>query len=80
MLETSANLFVDALAVYSALGVTFALAFVTVGAERIDPEAKGSGWGFRAIIFPGVVAFWPLLLSRWVRGISEPPQQKDPHR
>jgi len=80
MLETAAQLFVSALAIYVAAGTLFALVFVFIGVTRLDSEARGSGWGFRAIIFPGVVAFWPLLLSRWVRGVIEPPQQKDPHR
>jgi hypothetical protein len=80
MLEQAVNLFVAALAIYAVLGCLFAAPFISFGITRSDPEAKGSGWGFRAIIFPGVVAFWPLLLSRWVRGITEPPAQKDPHR
>lgn len=80
MLETVAKVFVDVLAVYVGLGILFAFTFVTAGVARLDPEARGSTWGFRAIIFPGVVAFWPLLLSRWMRGITEPPAQKDPHR
>jgi hypothetical protein len=80
MLEQAANLFVAALAIYALLGTLFALAFISFGITRIDSEAKGSGWGFRAIIFPGVVAFWPLLLFRWARGITDPPMQKDPHR
>ena len=80
MLELTAKVLVDVLATYAALGALFALAFVTAGVTRVDSEAKSSGWGFRVIIFPGVVAFWPLLLSRWLRGIAEPPVQKDPHR
>jgi len=80
MLEHIAKVFVDVLAIYATLGILFAIAFVTEGITHIDSEAKGSGWGFRAIIFPGVAAFWPLLLSRWLRGIKEPPTQKDPHR
>lgn len=80
MLETIAKAFVDVLAIYAALGALFALAFLIAGISRLDSEAHGSGWGFRAIIFPGVVAFWPLLLSRCVRRITEPPAQKDPHR
>ena len=80
MLEHIAKVFVDVLAIYTALGVLFAMAFVTVGISQVDSETKGSSWGFRVIIFPGVVAFWPLLLSRWARGVGEPPTQKDPHR
>ena len=80
MLETAAQLFVSALAIYAVVGALFALVFVIAGVSRLDTEAKGSGWGFRAVIFPGLIAFWPLLLSRWVRGIYEPPAQKDPRR
>ncbi len=54
------------LSAYAAIGLVFAIAFVTVGIHRIDPVADGSGVGFRLIIFPGVAAFWPLLLRRWV--------------
>jgi hypothetical protein len=80
MLEHAANLFVAAVAIYAVLGALFALVFVSAGITRVDGEAKGSGWGFRTVIFPGVAAFWPLLLSRWLRGVKEPPTQRDPHR
>ena len=59
--EWFANLFIG----YLALGILFAMAFVTVGIGRVDPVAKESGVGFRLIIFPGVVATWPWLLKRW---------------
>ena len=75
-----AELFVEFLAVYSALGVIFALPFVTAGVQQIDSQAKGTGFGFRALIFPGAVAFWPLLLQRWVRGGPDPPVERNSHR
>ena len=80
MYEAIAILFVYALYVYTALGVAFALAFVTVGVKRIDSQAIGSSVGFRVLIFPGSVAFWPLLLRRWVSGKEEPPDERNPHR
>ena len=52
---------------------------VTAGVQRVDPEARGAGFGFRTLIFPGVVAFWPLLLRRWVGGATEPPPERNPH-
>jgi hypothetical protein len=70
----------SAAAVYVSLGLAFALAFVTVGIQRVDGEAHGSGWSFRLLIVPGVTAFWPLLLRRWLLGNGETPRQKDPHR
>ena len=80
MFERIAVLFVDALSLYVALGVVFTVAFVFVGVKRIDSQAVGTGLGFRVLIFPGSVAFWPLLLCRWARGIVEPPLERNPHR
>ena len=63
-----------------ALGALFALAFTAIGAARIDPEARGSSVGFRALIFPASVALWPLILWRWVRGSGSAPQERNSHR
>jgi hypothetical protein len=78
--ERIAILFVDALSLYVALGVAFAVVFVSVGVKRLDSQAIGTGVGFRILIFPGSVAFWPLLLRRWARGNAEPPVERNPHR
>ena len=80
MFERIAVLFVDALSLYVALGVAFAVVFVCVGVKRIDSQAIDTGVGFRILIFPGSVAFWPLLLRRWARGNAEPPLERNPHR
>jgi len=55
------------LAVYLWTGLLFAIAFLTVGAQRIDPAAKGSTLGFRVLILPATIALWPWLLAKWVR-------------
>ena len=68
------------LEVYAALGLVFALAFVSFGVQKSDPEAKGTKLGFRLLIIPGVMAFWPILLRRWASGVTEPPPEKEPHR
>jgi hypothetical protein len=52
--------------VYVVAGFLFAIAFVTRGVTRIDEAAQGSGWGFRVIIFPGTILFWPVLLRKWI--------------
>ncbi len=80
MYERVVILLVDVFYVYVALGIAFAIAFVTVGVKRIDPQAVGSGFAFRALIFPGSVAFWPVLLRRWIAGKHEPPEERNPHR
>lgn len=73
-------LFIGLLTAYAALGGAFALVFVTAGVQRIDSQANGSSWGFRLLIFPGSVAFWPLLLRRWLRGEADSPVEQTPHR
>jgi hypothetical protein len=80
MLETAVHVFVHALTAYAAVGTLFAAAFLTRGLARLDPAAQEAPWAFRLIIFPGVAALWPLLLSRWVRGVSPPPAERNPHR
>jgi hypothetical protein len=53
--------------IYGGIGLLFGLAFVAFGIQRIDPAARGAGWGFRLLVLPGVVALWPLLAARWLR-------------
>ncbi len=52
---------------YIALGLLFAIPFITKGVSTIDDGAKGSSIGFRIIIIPGVIVFWPLLLRKWIK-------------
>ena len=65
----AAQLLVDLLAAYGALGALFAAAFVSAGVRRVDPNARHSPLGFRLIIVPGAAALWPLLLVRWIQAV-----------
>ena len=80
MFENFVKAFVYGLTAYATIGFLFALVFVIVGVQRLDSEAHGSGVGFRALIMPGVAAFWPLFLHRWMSGVADPPVEKNPHR
>ena len=64
---TAAAWFVNLASGYAALGVLFAVVFVTAGISSVDPVAKSSSIGFRLIILPGVAALWPVLLLQWMR-------------
>lgn len=67
-------------AAYVGSGLLFALAFVVAGVGRVDPAARGAGWGFRVLIVPGCVIFWPLLAVRWAAGSRRPPTELTAHR
>lgn len=56
---------VAAVGSYAVVGILFAVAFLSRGVGALDPVAKDSGRAFRALLFPGTVAFWPLLAKRW---------------
>jgi hypothetical protein len=74
-----AEIIVWALLTYAAAGVLFAVYFALSGVTKLDDAAKGTGPGFRLIIFPGAAAFWPLLLFRLVKGTHRP-AEKNAHR
>lgn len=75
-----AQTLIGLLGLYGLLGLVFAPFFVLTGAARLDPSVKQSSWGFRFLIVPGVIAFWPLLAGRWWRGVQLPPTEQNAHR
>lgn len=77
--EIFARAFVFCLTTYAVTGFLFASIFVFRGVQQVDSEAQGSGIGFRLLILPGVAAFWPMFLRRWIRGI-QPPMERNSHR
>ena len=54
-------------AVYLLVGVVFVIPFLMKGLNKIDEGAHGSTIGFKIIIIPGVIVFWPVLLAKWMK-------------
>jgi hypothetical protein len=62
-----ASVIVGIAALYAIAGALVAAAFLAGGGiDRLDPAAKHAYY-FRALIFPGVVLLWPIVLLRWAR-------------
>ena len=80
MSQPLADWLVTLVGIYAGVGLLFAIPFVAVGAGKVDPSAREGTWGFRILILPGAVAFWPLLLKRWMGGLALPPVESNPHR
>lgn len=55
---------------YLACGFVFAIFFITKGVQQVDEGVEGSSTGFRLIILPGTMVFWPLLLKKWVHALK----------
>lgn len=64
---------------YAIAGLIFAILFVTLFVKRVDPGAQGWALGFRILIIPGVVAFWPMFAIRLLQGKGHP-TEKNAHR
>jgi hypothetical protein len=78
-MENLVSLLLTILGIYLLIGLLFALAFVFAGVKKVDPAAANAGLGFKLIILPGAMVFWPLLLKRWVQG-TPPPEECSAHR
>ena len=74
-----AEIIVYASFIYLGLGFLFALWFVVFGVAKLDDSARGTGLGFRFIIFFGALPFWILLWWRVVKG-KKRPEEKNAHR
>ena len=75
-----AAVFLILLGAYLVCGLAFAIPFALVGVKKIDPHAAHGSWGFRLLVIPGTMAFWPLLIRRWATGAKEPPEESNAHR
>lgn len=58
------DIFLGFLAFYAAFGLLFGLYFLFIGATKIDPSLANSKKGVRVLLFPGVMATWPLFIRK----------------
>ncbi len=56
--------------IYLMLGVLFVIPFLLKGLTKVDEGAHGGTIGFKIIIVPGVIVFWPVLLKKWMRNLE----------
>ena len=61
------DIFLLTLVLYLLIGLLFSVYFYTKGARQIDEGTQNTPWHFKAIIFPGVVLFWSVLLFKLIR-------------
>ena len=52
---------------YVALGFLITVLVLNRALAKIDEGAHGAGLGFRLVIIPGCMVFWPVLLKKWLQ-------------
>ena len=52
---------------YLFIGLIFSIFFYPKGIKKIDEVAIAGSLGFKLIVFPGIIFFWPFLLSKWIK-------------
>jgi hypothetical protein len=67
MTQTTAQVLVQAVAIYLGCGAAFAALFLWRWVGRLDAAAEHGTWGFRVLVFPGVATLWPLFAVRVLR-------------
>jgi len=57
--------------IYLAPGVLSVIPFLVKGLTKVDEGAHGGTMGFKIIIIPGIIVFWPVLLRKWIKQIEK---------
>jgi len=66
-MENTIQLIIYIILVYLLIGIVFSIFFYLKGIKKVDEVAIGSTFGFKLIVFPGIVVFWPFLLTKWIQ-------------
>jgi hypothetical protein len=67
MTVAAAQVLIQVMTFYLCCGAVFAVIFLWQWVGELDAAAAHGTWGFRLMVFPGVVAFWPLFAARLIR-------------
>jgi len=68
---TVINIFLGILGIYFLIGLLFGIYFLIKGAPKIDPLMADSKKKVRILLFPGVIATWPFLISKLFKPKTE---------
>jgi Na+/H+ antiporter NhaA len=60
-LTTLATFLVLLAGIYVLFGIGFCLVLFIKGLTRLDPNTQSTGLGFKLLIIPGTIIFWPVL-------------------
>ena len=53
------------------VGLFFYIPFIRKGVHTFDDGVASAPLFMKVLIFPGVLALWPLLLSKWRKAVKQ---------
>lgn len=65
MIEKLVTIVLIGIFIYLVIGIVFYFPFMKRGVHLIDKGVKGTPKFFKVLIFPGIIALWPLLYKKW---------------
>ena len=51
--------------IYLMIGLVFSIPFAFKWVNKVDKAAVEGTLGFRLLIIPGTIAFWPWMMRKW---------------
>ena len=73
-MEAAVAITFSVLGFYVLIGLIFYFPFVFNGMKKIDEGAKDTPLGFKMLILPATLVFWPVLLKKWITSPSQTPE------
>ena len=70
-MEATVAIIFSAIGFYVLIGLIFYFPFVFNGMKKIDEGAKDTPFGFKILILPATLTFWPVLLKKWISSPSQ---------
>ena len=70
MTETIVSILLMAAGLYLLIGLVFFIPFIRKGVHTFDDGVAAAPFMMKVLIFPGIVALWPLLLSKWRKAVK----------
>lgn len=68
MIDTVATILLLLVGLYILIGIIFYFPFIRKGVHTIDGGVKGASTFMKVLIFPGIIALWPILLKKVKKG------------
>lgn len=65
-MEFYLNIILKVFLLYFLVGAAFSVFMYWKSLKKIDTGVEGTGIGFKLLLLPGMLVFWPLFAKKWI--------------